>query len=220
MALTYLAGDFGDLTLIFNPENKYPACAGVSFEFGILSILYFHEKPQTVDTAPPGIGRFFQKMGQSTQAKYKTVRATISDEVESLTLLSQEMFKDKTQEGLLATAGFLTLGPLGILAGKAAGKKGEAVFAIKFSETASDPLVRGKKLVVQATAKEYEALAKASSSKRLKDIGAAFLAEPEQPPANGGNDSVSELEKLVSMKEKGLLSDEEFTAAKAKLLGL
>ena len=70
------------------------------------------------------------------------------------------MFNAKTQAGLLATAGFLTLGPLGILAGKAAGKKGEAVFAIKFSETANDPLVRGKKLVVQATAKEYEAFAK------------------------------------------------------------
>ena len=159
-------------------------------------------------------------MGQSTQAKYKTLQALVSQDVESLTLLSQEMFDDKTQAGLLATAGFLTLGPLGILAGKAAGKKGEAVFAIKFSETASEPLVRGKKLVLQATAKEYEALAKASSSKRLKEIGAAFLAEPEQPPANDGNDSVSELEKLVSMKEKGLLTDEEFTAAKAKLLGL
>ena len=220
MALTYLAGDFGGLTHITNAEKKYPACAGVSFQFGVLTILYFHEKPETVDTAPPGIGRFFQKMGQSTQAKHKTLVASISNEVESLTLLSQEMFNDKTQAGLLATAGFLTLGPLGALAGKAAGKKGEAVFAIKFTETANDPLVRGKKLVVQATAKEYEALAKASSSKRLKDLGTAFLAEPEQPPASDANDSVFELEKLVSMKEKGLLSDEEFTAAKAKLLGL
>ena len=220
MALTYLAGDFGNLTLITNPENKYPACAGVGLELGVLRIIYFHEKPKNVDTAPPGIAKLFQKMGQSTQAKYKTLQALVSQDVESLTLLSQEMFDDKTQAGLLATAGFLTLGPLGVLAGKAAGKKGEAVFAVKFSETASEPLVRGKKLVLQATAKEYEALAKASSSKRLKEIGAAFLAEPEQPPANDGNDSVSDLEKLVSMKEKGLLSDEEFTAAKAKLLGL
>ena len=95
MALQYLAGDLGELVFPFNPENKYPACAGVSFDFGTLSILYFHEKPQTVDTAPPGIASFFQKMGQSTQAKPKTVKASINDEVESLTLLSQEMFKDK-----------------------------------------------------------------------------------------------------------------------------
>jgi hypothetical protein len=32
--------------------------------------------------------------------------------------------------------------------------------------------------------------------------------------------SLAELEKLVSLKERGLLSDEEFTAAKRKLLGL
>ena len=29
---------------------------------------------------------------------------------------------------------------------------------------------------------------------------------------------VDELEKLIAMKDKGLLSDEEFTAAKAKIL--
>ena len=220
MALNYLAGDFGDLVHPLNPENQYPACAGVSFALGILSIIYFHEKPKTVDTAPPGIAKFFQKMGQSTQAKHKTVRAVVDHEIESLTLLSQEMFDDKTGAGLLATAGFLTLGPIGILAGKAAGKKGEAVFAIKFSDTANDELLRGKKLVVQATAKEYEVLTKISSSNRLKDIGANYVAQAEQPPSNDGNGSVSELEKLVSMKEKGLLSEEEFTVAKAKLLGL
>jgi hypothetical protein len=33
-------------------------------------------------------------------------------------------------------------------------------------------------------------------------------------------DHVSELEKLASLRERGLLTDEEFTAAKRKLLGL
>lgn len=220
MALQYLAGDFGDVVHPLNPENKYPACAGVSMGMGVLEIIYFHEKPALVDTAPPGIARVFQKIGQSTQTNYKTVRAVVDKEVESLTLLSQEVFDDKTEAGLLAAAGFLTLGPIGILAGKTAGKKGEAVFAIRFSDTADDELIRGKKLVVHATAREYEALAKASSSSRLKNIGTEFLARAEQAPENDRNDSVSELEKLVSMKEKGFLSEEEFTAAKAKLLGL
>ena len=44
-------------------------------------------------------------MGQSTQVKYKTLVASISDEVESLTLLSQEMFTDKPrQDSLLQLA--------------------------------------------------------------------------------------------------------------------
>ncbi|MCI7576750.1 MAG: SHOCT domain-containing protein, partial [Spirochaetia bacterium] len=33
-------------------------------------------------------------------------------------------------------------------------------------------------------------------------------------------DITAELEKLASLKEKGILSDEEFAAQKAKLLGL
>jgi hypothetical protein len=43
------------------------------------------------------------------------------------------------------------------------------------------------------------------------------IALPNQSPANA---SVSELEKLASLRERGLLTDEEFAAAKRKLLGL
>lgn len=38
-------------------------------------------------------------------------------------------------------------------------------------------------------------------------------------PAGGGDDVMAQLQKLADMKAAGLLSDEEFTAAKAKLLG-
>lgn len=38
-------------------------------------------------------------------------------------------------------------------------------------------------------------------------------------PAGGGIDIVAEIQKLGALKEAGLLTDEEFTAAKAKLLG-
>ena len=34
-----------------------------------------------------------------------------------------------------------------------------------------------------------------------------------------GNDLTAQLEQLASLKQQGILSDEEFTAAKAKLLG-
>nr|WP_062312235.1 SHOCT domain-containing protein [Demequina rhizosphaerae] len=38
-------------------------------------------------------------------------------------------------------------------------------------------------------------------------------------PAAGGTDLMGELQKLAQMKEAGILSDAEFAAAKAKLLG-
>lgn len=44
---------------------------------------------------------------------------------------------------------------------------------------------------------------------------------PPPPPAApaGGVDVVAELQKLAALKEQGILSDAEFAAAKAKLLG-
>ena len=45
-------------------------------------------------------------------------------------------------------------------------------------------------------------------------------AAPPPPPAAAGGDMIAELEKLASLKQQGILSDEEFTAAKAKLLGI
>jgi len=48
-------------------------------------------------------------------------------------------------------------------------------------------------------------------------------APPPAPPAPAApapaEDATSELERLASMHDSGVLSDEEFTAAKAKVLG-
>jgi len=49
-------------------------------------------------------------------------------------------------------------------------------------------------------------------------------APPPPPPAPApapaaARDTMAQLQQLAQMKEQGLLSDEEFTAAKAKLLG-
>lgn len=55
---------------------------------------------------------------------------------------------------------------------------------------------------------------------------AAAQAPPQQfapaapaPPVGGGTDVFAQLQQLVELKQSGLLSDAEFTAAKAKLLG-
>ena len=53
---------------------------------------------------------------------------------------------------------------------------------------------------------------------------AAYAAPPPLPapaPAGtGGSDVTAELERLAGLRNQGVLSDEEFAAAKAKLLGL
>jgi Short C-terminal domain len=44
-------------------------------------------------------------------------------------------------------------------------------------------------------------------------------APPAAAPAGGEVDIVAELQKLAGLHQQGILSDEEFAAAKAKLLG-
>jgi hypothetical protein len=44
-------------------------------------------------------------------------------------------------------------------------------------------------------------------------------AAPAAPPAAGADDTMAQLKQLADMKTSGLLTDEEFAAAKAKLLG-
>jgi hypothetical protein len=51
----------------------------------------------------------------------------------------------------------------------------------------------------------------------------AYAPPPEQvapPPAPSNEDVVSQLERLGALKAQGLLTDEEFAAQKAKILGM
>jgi hypothetical protein len=48
----------------------------------------------------------------------------------------------------------------------------------------------------------------------------AAEAAAEQPPAAAPAVPVAELERLATLKQQGVLTDAEFTAAKSKLLGL
>ncbi len=51
------------------------------------------------------------------------------------------------------------------------------------------------------------------AEKESANAPAPAAAEPEADP-------IAEIERLGALKEKGLLTDEEFTAAKAKILGI
>lgn len=53
-----------------------------------------------------------------------------------------------------------------------------------------------------------------------KEAAQAAAAAPAAPAAPAEVDAVAEIERLGALKDKGLLTDEEFAAAKAKLLGL
>jgi uncharacterized membrane protein YebE (DUF533 family) len=43
---------------------------------------------------------------------------------------------------------------------------------------------------------------------------------PAPAPAPAGDDTTAELERLASLHQSGVLTDDEFSAAKAKLLGI
>ena len=51
-----------------------------------------------------------------------------------------------------------------------------------------------------------------------QQAAAQAAAAPPPPPAAPANDLTSQLQQLATLKEQGILSDEEFAAAKAKLI--
>ena len=52
-------------------------------------------------------------------------------------------------------------------------------------------------------------------------VAAQQAAAPPPPPAApAGDPTIAELEKLAALKQQGILTEEEFAAAKAKLLGI
>ena len=64
---------------------------------------------------------------------------------------------------------------------------------------------------------QQEAMNAAAQQAVAQQQAAAAQAPPAAPA--GGTDVVAELQKLAALKEQGILSDDEFAAAKAKLLG-
>jgi Short C-terminal domain len=66
----------------------------------------------------------------------------------------------------------------------------------------------------QYEAQQQQAAMNAAAQQAVAQQQAAAPAAPA-----GGTDVVAELQKLAALKEQGILSDDEFAAAKAKLLG-
>ena len=89
--------------------------------------------------------------------------------------------------------------------------------------TAVHSSMTGSKQSKQAAADEQAAANQAAfeSQAQLAEMqrqqAAAAAAEPVTPPA--GDDMMAELKQLADMKAAGILTDDEFATAKAKILG-
>jgi hypothetical protein len=70
----------------------------------------------------------------------------------------------------------------------------------------------------QYEAQQQQAAMNAAAQQAVAQQQAAAAQAAPAAPA-GGTDVVAELQKLAALKEQGILSDDEFAAAKAKLLG-
>ena len=76
----------------------------------------------------------------------------------------------------------------------------------------------------QAQIEQMQAQMAAMQAQQAQAQMAAMQAPPAQQAGmaspGGGTDMMAQLQQLAKLKESGILSDEEFQAAKAKLLGM
>jgi Short C-terminal domain len=70
-----------------------------------------------------------------------------------------------------------------------------------------------------AEADAYEQQQQAAAMQAAAEQAVAAQQAAPQPAAAGG-DAVSQLERLAALKQQGILTDAEFDAQKAKILGL
>ena len=73
----------------------------------------------------------------------------------------------------------------------------------------------------QANKQEQASEAAAYEQQQQAEQPQAYAAPPPAAPETGvSDDTVAQLERLGKLKEEGILTDEEFAAEKAKILGM
>lgn len=79
---------------------------------------------------------------------------------------------------------------------------------------------RQRKAQEQAEQEQYQAAAQQAAMQQAAQQAVAQQAVPQQTAGPGSApDLVAELQKLAALRESGALTDDEFAAAKARLLG-
>jgi hypothetical protein len=81
----------------------------------------------------------------------------------------------------------------------------------------SGSVARHQQQKAEGQAQEQYAAQQAQAEQYAAQQAATQQAQPA--PQQGGTDLVAELQKLAALKDQGILSDDEFAAAKARLLG-
>ena len=71
----------------------------------------------------------------------------------------------------------------------------------------------------QADAQAYEQQQADYEAQQRANVAAQQVAAQQAAAAPPADDTLSQLQQLADLKQQGLLTDEEFSAAKAKLLG-
>jgi hypothetical protein len=147
----------------------------------------------------------------------QTHTARVDKDISSLTSLEAHVFENRGGAAMLSIAGVALLGPLGALAGLAAKKKGETVFVLEFKENAEDEALRGEAIIATGSSLLFEKLKRESRapSKATKEQITKASAKDDEIPS--GSLSL-EIEKLRDLRDSGAITEDEFTAAKAKLL--
>lgn len=184
-----------------------------------------HIKAVSCDDLKPilglGIRKAFLKAFKAIGAAFNDVNIhsiNTRKDIKTLTELEKSMVENKSGAAVLGVAGMALAGPIGILAAFAAKKKGEVVFAIEFKATCKDPLLNGKTIVLSSPLQEFEKLKKKSSAPSKSTQN--FISQQKEGKGQGVDSVASDIEKLVKLKKSGAISEEEFSAAKAKLLGI
>ena len=76
---------------------------------------------------------------------------------------------------------------------------------------------QGTKAEQAAEAQAYE---QQQQQAAMEAAAQQAVAQQQAAAAPAGGDPIAELERLAQLKQQGILTDEEFAAAKAKLLGI
>jgi preprotein translocase subunit Sec61beta len=188
---TYLGGDFGEP--ISSPDSK-EGVVSLAMLFGVVVLRYWHE------------------------GEIKLLQIDTRTHVQEIGLVAEDVQDKKSWTAAMAVAGVVVAGPLGALAGLAAPKKRTVVFSMVLKEGNSSRVTsesfgarEGKKFVL-ATSKDNYSKILANSGLHPHVVTGAVA------PLSEGADLVQQLEKLAALKERGLISEEEFSIAKAKLL--
>jgi Short C-terminal domain len=233
-SIKYISGTLGDKytsDFLGNPVDNSDSSIRTS-DFLVLENIMYRGKAlvitrrknpnspeEEVEKLKPILGLGLREAFRKAAAAIKNHSARSDKDVASLTPLEANVFANRSETAMLIIAGVALMGPLGALAGLAAKKKGETVFALEFKGTAEDETLRGQTIIASCPTELFETLKKDSRapSKPVKEqIEKAGTASHEEDPRS----LTMELEKLKNLRDSGVITEEEFTAGKATLLGM